>query len=83
MSVLVATAYMDEAARFDWLVAMDDGRVLATGTPRELLERTGATSLEEAFIAVLPEEKRRGHQGGGDPSPRGGCRTRRPSRRGA
>ena len=29
MSVLVSTAYMDEAERFDWLVAMDDGRVLA------------------------------------------------------
>src|SRR6516225_8270209 len=25
MSVLVATAYMDEASRFDWLAAMDDG----------------------------------------------------------
>ncbi|MCM2317924.1 MAG: ATP-binding cassette domain-containing protein, partial [Pseudomonas sp.] len=33
MSVLVATAYMDEAQRFDHLVAMDDGRILATGTP--------------------------------------------------
>jgi ribosome-dependent ATPase len=61
MSVLVATAYMDEAARFDWLVAMDAGRVLATGTPQELLERTDTASLEEAFIALLPEEKRRGH----------------------
>ena len=26
MSVLVATAYMEEAARFDWLVAMDAGQ---------------------------------------------------------
>jgi ribosome-dependent ATPase len=33
MSVLVATAYMEEAQGFDWLVAMDAGRVLATGTP--------------------------------------------------
>ena len=31
MSVLVATAYMEEAEEFDWLVAMDDGKVLATG----------------------------------------------------
>ncbi len=62
MSVLVATAYMDEAAGFDWLVAMDDGRVLATGTPQELLECTSTASLEEAFIALLPEEKRRGHR---------------------
>ncbi len=62
MSVIVATAYMDEAQRFDWLVAMDDGQVLATGTPLELLERTGSTSLETAFIALLPEEKKQGHQ---------------------
>ncbi|MCK9228314.1 MAG: ribosome-associated ATPase/putative transporter RbbA [Syntrophorhabdaceae bacterium] len=62
MSVIVATAYMDEAERFDWLVAMDGGRILATGTPHELCERTGADSLEAAFIELLPEEKKRGHR---------------------
>jgi ribosome-dependent ATPase len=62
MSVLVATAYMEEAARFDYLVAMDAGRVLATGTPAELLARTGARDLDSAFIALLPEEKRHGHK---------------------
>jgi ribosome-dependent ATPase len=62
MSVLVATAYMEEAARFDWLVAMDAGRVLATGTPAELLSRTGSRDLDSAFIALLPEEKRSGHR---------------------
>ena len=61
MSVIVATAYIDEAQRFDWLVAMDDGNVLDTGTPQEVFDRTGTTSLEEAFIALLPEEKKRGH----------------------
>lgn len=61
MSVVTATAYMDEARRFDWLVAMDGGKVLATGTPSALLLRAGASSLEDAFIALLPEEKRRGH----------------------
>jgi len=61
MSVLVATAYMEEADRFDWLVAMDAGKVLATGSPAELHERTKTDSLEAAFIALLPEEKRRGH----------------------
>jgi len=54
MSVVVATAYMDEAAGFDWLIAMDRGRVLATGTPADLMRRTGARSLEEAFVALLP-----------------------------
>jgi len=62
MSVIVATAYMDEAQRFDWLAAIDDGKVLATGTPKELLARTGSPNLEEAFIRLLPEEKKRGHQ---------------------
>ena len=62
MSVMVATAYMDEAQRFHWLVAMDEGRVLATGAPQELLARTGCESLEDAFIALMPEEKKRGHQ---------------------
>ncbi|WP_312451275.1 ribosome-associated ATPase/putative transporter RbbA [Stutzerimonas nitrititolerans] len=62
MSVLVATAYMDEAQRFDWLVAMDEGRVLDTGTPAELLARTASEDLESAFVALLPEARRRGHQ---------------------
>jgi ribosome-dependent ATPase len=62
MSVLVATAYMEEAARFDHLVAMDDGRVLAEGSPAELLQRTACQDLEAAFIALLPEDKRKGHQ---------------------
>ncbi|NHL00275.1 ribosome-associated ATPase/putative transporter RbbA [Rubrivivax benzoatilyticus] len=62
MSVVVATAYMEEAERFDWLVAMDGGRVLATGTPAELRARTGCAALEQAFIALLPEERRRGHR---------------------
>ena len=62
MSVVVATAYMDEAARFDWLVAMNAGRILATETPGELLARTGAQSLEAAFISLLPKEIRNTHR---------------------
>jgi len=62
MSVMVATAYMEEASQFDWLMAMDAGHVLATGSLQELLSRTGTASLEAAFIALLPEEKRRGHR---------------------
>jgi len=62
MSVIVATAYMDEAERFDWLVAMDEGRVLASGTTTDLLARTASASLEQAFVALLPEAKRHGHR---------------------
>ena len=62
MSVLIATAYMEEAARFDWLVAMNDGRVLATGSPGELLRRSGSGNLEQAFIALLPPQQREGYR---------------------
>jgi ribosome-dependent ATPase len=58
MSVLVSTAYMDEAAAFNWLIAMDAGQILATGTPEELMRRTGKENLEETFVALLPEGKR-------------------------
>ncbi|PWR17976.1 ribosome-associated ATPase/putative transporter RbbA [Zavarzinia compransoris] len=57
MSTLVATAYMEEAERFDWIAAMDDGRVLATGKPADLLRETGCTTLEAAFIRLLPAER--------------------------
>lgn len=61
MTVIVATAYMEEAQRFDWLAAMDAGRLLATGTPSELLAQTESPDLDNAFIQLLPEEKRRKH----------------------
>jgi ribosome-dependent ATPase len=61
MSVIVATAYMDEAQRFDWLMAMNAGAILATGTPASLLVTSGTSSLEEAFIALLPEAIRKNH----------------------
>jgi ribosome-dependent ATPase len=62
MSVMVATAYMDEAQRFDWLMAMDDGKIIAHGTLQEMLDKAGEPTLEEAFIALLPEHKRALHQ---------------------
>ncbi|HBX6086226.1 TPA: ABC transporter ATP-binding protein/permease [Klebsiella pneumoniae] len=62
MSVLVATAYMEEAKRFDWLVAMNAGEVLATGSAAELKAQTGSQTLEQAFIALLPEAQRQAHK---------------------
>jgi len=47
MSVLVATAYMEEAERFDGLIAMDAGKIVAVGTPAMLKERAG-TGQERA-----------------------------------
>ena len=61
MSVMVATAYMEEAERFDWLAAMNAGKVLATGSPTELKAHAGAATLEDAFIALLPEAQSGAH----------------------
>ena len=58
LSVVVATAYMEEAQGFDWLAAMDAGRILASGAPDALLDQTGAKSLEEAFISLLPAREK-------------------------
>ena len=62
MSVIVATAYMEEAENFDWLVAMDAGKVIATGTPQQLHQQTRKQTLEAAFIDLLPEDKKQGYQ---------------------
>ena len=62
MSVLVATAYMEEAERFDWLVAMNAGEVLATGSADELKAHTASQTLEQAFIALLPKAQRLAHK---------------------
>src|SRR5690606_32435363 len=62
MCVGVAAAYMEEAARFDGLAAIDGGRVLAGDSPAALLETTAPGNLEAAFIALLPEAERARHR---------------------
>src|SRR5512139_2984342 len=77
LSLLVSTAYMDEAQGFDHLVAMDAGQVLACGSLEDLRARTGERDMEEVFVALLPAERRGGHRRlevpprvpGGDESP--------------
>ena len=57
LTILVATAYMEEAARFDRVVAIDEGRVFADGTTAEILARTGSHTLEEAYVALHGKAK--------------------------
>ena len=57
MTVLVATAYIDEAEQFEQLLAMDDGRILAHGHTQEILAQSGCATLEQAYIKMLPEGK--------------------------
>ena len=62
MSVLIATAYMEEAEQFDWLIVMHSGQILAAGSPADLKEKTGAQSIEDVFIALLPPELKSSHR---------------------
>jgi ribosome-dependent ATPase len=61
MTVLVSTAYMTEAERFERLVMMDAGRVLAQGPTADVLARSGAAHLDDAYAALQagPEGKPR------------------------
>ena len=61
ISVVVASAYMEEVERFDFLIAMDAGRILATGSPADLKAQTGADKIEDMFVALLPEQRHADH----------------------
>ncbi|HYR25718.1 MAG TPA: ribosome-associated ATPase/putative transporter RbbA [Aquabacterium sp.] len=63
MTVIVATAYMEEAERFEYLIAMNAGRVLVMDTTEAVLARTPHGTLEAAYIQLLPPEDR----GSGEP----------------
>jgi len=61
LTVLVATSYMEEAERFDYVVMMDNGRIIAEGSPESLKSKSGEKDLEKIFISSLPEDQRVGH----------------------
>lgn len=61
MSIVLATAYMEEAEQFDWLFMMHTGHIMASGTSQQIKEQTEQTTIDAAFIALLPEEERHGH----------------------
>jgi sodium transport system ATP-binding protein len=49
---------MQEVASLcDNVVVMTNGKVVAVGSPDQLCERTGQTSLEEAFIALIGSDE--------------------------
>ncbi len=54
-TVVVSSHVMDEASRCDQLILMRDGRVLATGSPTELIARTGSVDVEEAFLRLVAD----------------------------
>jgi ABC-2 type transport system ATP-binding protein len=54
-TLLVSSHVMDEANRCDDLLLLRDGRLLASGTPQELRDRTGAQDLESVFLRLIEE----------------------------
>ncbi|MFM0591630.1 ribosome-associated ATPase/putative transporter RbbA [Paraburkholderia dilworthii] len=58
MTVIVATAYMEEAQRFEHLIAMDGGRVLVNDSTAAVLEHAGTQDLEAAYVSLLPGTSR-------------------------
>lgn len=56
MSVLVSTAYMEEAEGFEHLIAMNDGKVLAEASPSDMMAQTGTATVAAAYVALLGGE---------------------------
>ena len=55
--VLFSTHYMDEAERLcDNIAIIVGGKIVAYGTPAELMARTGKDNLEDAFVALAGRE---------------------------
>ena len=52
-TLLVSSHVMGEAALCDRLLLLRDGELLAAETPDELLARTGAVSLDDAFLRLV------------------------------
>jgi ABC-2 type transport system ATP-binding protein len=75
-TVLLTTHYMEEAARLcDRVAVVDHGKVIALGTPRELIASLGAehviefavgseTPIDEAVLAALPSVEKVVHDAG-------------------
>ncbi|WP_040975404.1 ribosome-associated ATPase/putative transporter RbbA [Necropsobacter massiliensis] len=63
MTVVVATAYIEEAEKFEHLLAMDDGKLIADAPTKQVMEETESSTLEQAYIKLLPPEKRGAENG--------------------
>ena len=55
VTIFISTHFMNEADRCDRISLMHAGKLLAVGTPQELVQKRGSASLEDAFISYLAE----------------------------
>ncbi|HUW77906.1 MAG TPA: ABC transporter ATP-binding protein [Candidatus Nanopelagicaceae bacterium] len=56
MTVVVTSHVMDDADNCDDLILLQDGQVLAQGTPSSLREKTGEKEMEDVFISLVGEK---------------------------
>jgi ABC-2 type transport system ATP-binding protein len=52
-TIVLTTHYLEEANQADRVVFLNAGVILATGSPGEVKERTGASNLEDAFLRLV------------------------------
>ena len=56
VTIILTTHYMEEAqALSDRIGILKDGKLLAVGTARQLMDRTGAADFEGAFVSIVKE----------------------------
>jgi ribosome-dependent ATPase len=60
VTIFISTHFMNEGARCDRISLMNDGKVLVTGVPAELVRQRGQPTLEATFISYLKDAERNG-----------------------
>jgi ABC-2 type transport system ATP-binding protein len=59
VTILLATAYLDEAERCRRIALMHRGKLLRGGAPGDIKKEYGVATLQEAFLSVISEYERR------------------------
>jgi ABC-2 type transport system ATP-binding protein len=57
-TIVLTTHYMDEAERCDVVGMMRQGELIAEGAPRDLMEKTSVSNLEDAFLTIARRSRK-------------------------
>ena len=58
MTIFLTTHSMEEAERCTTVAIMDEGKIVALGTPKELKAKTESNTMDEVFIKITGREFR-------------------------